>query len=400
MPEPEPEPEPELEPEPEPSAMMAAKVAAALGWEVDPGAIELEDTSGRGAARTYRVISAPGQRPVALHLREAAELASTNRRLQAVCTLFAERGLTPRRLHDAGEWYVEEWGGTTLLAPWDDVPPEGPGRAASTPAELGALLAKVHRVPTDWFDEIRAEYCEAMPALREAGPTNLVWIWHTCNSPQAADHWATAWGVSKELLTDCRANIDHFSELLVTTLGLSPERIAEWVRCGEGRMQWRSPAAAKPITSHGDFWMHNIVRGDDDGLKVIDLEFAGVLPAGADVAYALWHFEADGVSTSKVLADCLAFVRSYLAELGEDASDASAEDFVLDGVCWMRGAMLLLRDLAAPSGAPLVDAFEDLVRPGSLSEGLRREIIDCAGLMRENPIGREAKKVLATAKSE
>ena len=126
-------------------------------------------------------------------------------------------------------------------------------------------------------------------------------------------------------------------------------------------MQWRSPAAAKPITSHGDFWMHNIVRGDDDGLKVIDLEFAGVLPAGADVAYALWHFEADGVSTSKVLADCLAFVRSYLAELGEDASEASAEDFVLDGVCWMRGAMLLLLGSASafcPGGTAALDIEE------------------------------------------
>ena len=352
-----------------PDHVVVARMAAVLGWELSHDQIEFKNMSGRGAATTYRV-DAPGQVPVALHVCDSADEAASTRRLGALVALFGEHGLTSRRLHHEGNWYVEEWGGTTLVAPFDDGYASVTGPAAWDAAELGVLLAKVHQIPTDWFEPFRSEYCDRLPALREAGPTNLVWFWHGCFSFQPTKADSKRFGVPLDQLADCRANIDNLHQLLTCTLGLSDERLAEWVQCGEGRMHWRSSASAQVVTVHNDFWHHNILRHADQGLKVIDLEFACVLPAAADVCYALLHFE--GVS-----ADIQAFVRAYLTELGEDASDVAIEDFIVDGVCWWWAVLCYKRDLVAPSGAPMTDAWLEAAR--NLSAKKRQEIIEKCG---------------------
>ena len=348
---------------------MATQVAAEMGWNVSPGEIEMKEVSGKGGAKTF-LVSTPAQPPVALHVRCATDTPVTMRRLEAVQALFAEHGMTPRRIHDAGDWYLEEWGGTTLLVPdMDTVPAEGVGW---TPAELGILLAKVHRLPTGWFDEFRKEYCEVMPALRAAGPANLVWRWHTLGTVQALQVWSSKLGIPIEQLKDCRCNIGHFNELLVEHLNLSQERLAEWVECGESRMQWRNPAASRIVTIHGDFWQHNIVRAPDGALKVIDLEMAGVLPAAVDVMYSTSCFD----STPTPVTDCLAFVRAYLEELGEDTADAAVEDFMVDGMCWWAGSNQMMWDIIeVPTGTPSTDAFAELVKPEVMPEEMRQDIL-------------------------
>lgn len=356
-----------------PDPVVVTRMAAALGWELSHDQIEFKNMSGHGAATTYRV-DAPGQAPVALHVCDSGDETASARRLGALVALFGERGLTSRRLHHEGTWYVEEWGGTTLVAPFDDGYANVTGPAAWNAAELGVLLAKVHQIPTDWFDSFRSEYCDRLPALREAGPTNLVWFWHGCLSFTVAKSWSERFGVPLEQLADCRANIDNLHQLLTCTLGLSDERLVEWVRCGQAQMHWRSSAAAKVVTVHNDFWHHNILRHADQGLKVIDLEFACVLPASVDVCYTLVHFE-------NVSADIQAFVRAYLTELGEDASDVAIEDFIVDGVCWLWAAICFKEDLVCPSGAPKTDAWLEAAR--NLSTKQRQEILEKCGTWME-----------------
>ena len=40
---------------------------------------------------------------------------------------------------------------------------------------MAVLLAKIHKLPTDWFDEWRQKLCQTFPVLREASNGHHVW---------------------------------------------------------------------------------------------------------------------------------------------------------------------------------------------------------------------------------
>ena len=292
---------------------IASLVADALpSWrELDARAIEVVDVS-KGTigqlmdmaaprSKTYMVSAPDGVVPrvVALHSRSEASTAEAHSepRLRAASAALAAAGLAPRRLAEGGDWFIVEWGGRTLGHPFGADMSDELGR--SLPAELGRLLARVHAVPTAWYDETRARLRDAVPALaRVKDDGSHVW-WYTAR--------AREWGLD----------------------ALDGDAMAAWAACLPPPA---SRAAARVVTIHGDFHPGNLIRAlapDDPGrnageywayapeapadaaeLLVIDHEFTCAAAAVHDLAYAqvLCGITPRGADAKR------AFARAYLEE--------------------------------------------------------------------------------------
>lgn len=259
-------------------------VARALpGWNgVDGSAITVEDVSGAGGSKTFKV-SAEGCDPpvVALHSRvqsgsDSLDIASENR-AAAASLAFSKAGVGPRRLAQGGDWYIEVWG---REQPWN-----GGKVSDEYLKQFAQLLARVHQdVPTEWYDEHRCKIIEQNPGFAYA--------------PTGSHAWATA----------CR--LRKFENQKI-----DPEHLAAatrfYVQAGTPP---KHPLAARIVTSHGDFHPGNLIWTAQDGNSCIDLEFAHVGHAGNDLAYFI-----SGLRCHEPSA-CLTFLEQYLSSSGYDST--------------------------------------------------------------------------------
>ena len=138
--------------------LLVADALKDRGWRsVDRASIQVENLSGMGGSQTYRV-SAPDVAPssVALHCRDMTiVLPAEEKRLGAASRVLSEHGLTPPRLAEGVDWFIEPW--------------EGTGRPTITTVAdmraLGTELAKLHKTPTAWYAPFRAQLKEDYPFL-------------------------------------------------------------------------------------------------------------------------------------------------------------------------------------------------------------------------------------------
>lgn len=257
------------------------------GWAgVDVSTITIKDSSGHGGSQTYKV-SADGVVPaaVALHSRseDVANDELSDPRMDAAATVLSEHGVVPRRLAYGGNWFIEKW--------------EGSGKPDhSTPAkakEIGELLAKIHKIPTEWFDNWRERLVERFavqfPEAHAAG--------HGLNSIPHGSHiwWFT-----------CRQ---------AWLQDMDPEKRAQWFK--EDFFAPETMVGKRLVTSHGDLHPENMIQMED-GIKGIDLEFTHVTHAAADLGYTMNCFENRELKR--------AFLESYLVASGfpAEASDVNA----------------------------------------------------------------------------
>ena len=95
------------------------------------------------------------------------------------------------------------------------------------------LLAKIHTIPTDWYDPHREAICERIPIFREAGHDSHCWV------SGSRSFW-------------------------FSPDGKNDERVRYFVAANEaGHTKARHPAAARTVTAHGDFHHDNFLLKDD-----------------------------------------------------------------------------------------------------------------------------------------
>lgn len=181
---------------------------------------------------------------------------------------------------------------------------DAPDAVLTSCEELAGLLARIHNVPTDWFDEVRDALRSRCPALREAAVGSHVWYY-------------TARRSLFEELTD------------------------------EGKLQWSvedgfapvSAAGARVVSCHGDFHCRNILKLPDGQLRAVVTEFACVAHAIQDVSWALslWLREPEAKRR---------FGRAYLAASGLPSEPDDVHAFLVDceigrlgvhGPAWAQG---------------------------------------------------------------
>ena len=195
-------------------------------------------------------------------------------RPRLAASALACRAPGSRRLAFAsGDWFIEEWGGTTVLvaqgtrAATDfsaararalrSSPPHLPPHShLARRAQLVArFLAQIHAVPPGWYEPFREQLKPKHPALAAVPDGCHVW-WFS-----ARDEWMGDW---------------------------SPSTMAAFAALGAPRPPRRP--ARRLVTVHGDYHAGNIIRATDTAareLRAIDLEFASANLAVFDIACAI-----------------------------------------------------------------------------------------------------------------
>ena len=255
---------------------QAALVASALpGWQdVDPATITVEDKSGYGGSRTFKVTAAAAQPPaVALHSRNMVEETThktdggcvdhaSEERQEAAATAFAKADCAPRRLAQGGDWFIECWEGEQ---PWNSREGKWDSLTDDELRDAARLLAKVHTsVPIGWFETHRDKIKQRNKSFE--------------GCPQGSHAWLTA---SRLHWFEGDENSD-------------PEHVAKAVQfymnagCDSETASSMHPLAARIVTCHGDFHPSNYILRSN-GLVCVDLEFACVSSAVTDLAYCnMW----------------------------------------------------------------------------------------------------------------
>lgn len=261
-------------------ADLVANALASQGWAgADRKLIKVQECSGRGGSRTYKV-SCKGCAPeaVALHLRSEitaieplAEL-----RMKEAAELFSEHGFAPRRLVSGGDWFIDVWEGTGF--------PKFDSAEAFT--ELGQLLGRIHQLPVDWFDGWREKLRDRSPELRDVAEGSHVWFF----------------SARKDML------------------GNMPERVRSCFLL-DPFFAPTTDVAKRIVTSHCDLHPGNMLQ-TDRGIMCIDFEFTCVTFAAQDLGFVfLW---ADSGEKKR------AFLDAYLRETGLLAGPADVDAVYLD----------------------------------------------------------------------
>ncbi|EOD28886.1 hypothetical protein EMIHUDRAFT_113973 [Emiliania huxleyi CCMP1516] len=314
---------------------LASLVRGAL--QLPPGAADVAEVSENGSGKTYRVCA--GGTTVALRLTPPDERdCFFTRRMQAAARAFAGAGLGPRPIAEGdgpngGGWWVEEWGGSRSL-PWT---------SREEYAAMGRLLARMHAVPTEWFDASRAEAARRWPLLERVTAGSHAWV-------------GLAWGLWEASADELAESGDPEDVAIGRALAAfaqargpsgDEQLFLDWAQLS-GALAPEHPAARRVVTTHGDVHPGNVLQS---GL-VVDFENSCVCSAIYDLAFVV-NSEARSarmkrppvpsfVTGESEAAAARAFVEGYLAAGGWEAAGWAAEaavDLLLTD-CMLYGFLL------------------------------------------------------------
>jgi len=258
---------------------VARLVSAALpGWhEADLDTVTVDDLGGLGSGLVYKVAAERADPPVvAIHsCRESPE---RDARVEDAWHLFSRAGMTFRRLAQGDDWYITLTGSESLSKHgqfWN-------------PREVARLLARIHALPTDWYEPHRSQLQARYAALRAVPEASHVWRW-ACNDA---------------------AELDSFGEA----------GVRRWL---EQLPLLVSPYAVRPVTSHGDFHLGNMVRSHEGTVMIDNFAHTCVTYAVEDLACAM-------VTLSLAPSDQRDFAAAYLGALSTLATDEVVDELLLD----------------------------------------------------------------------
>lgn len=271
------------------------------GWgKVDRDSIKVEDASGAGGSKTYK-ISAAGATPtaVALHIRDSSLCQKSEERTRAAAQIFAKNGLSPRRIAEGVDWFVEPW--------------EGFGQPIwATVADmevLGREVAKVHKLPIDWYTPFKKQLKEEFPFYTKVPDCSHIW-WYSCRT----------------------------IDLVAKHVAEEPEWLREYV---QPMFTPQTKAGALIVTCHGDLHAGNMIslaKGSpmqSEAVRFVDLEFSHVTAACYDLSYVAFHFEDMPLKDKDITRDDIgamrrAFLTSYLEAMGQPSTDQDVDALLID----------------------------------------------------------------------
>ena len=256
-------------------------------------------------------------------------------RLSAATRAMGDHRLTPRLIapkgscswvHDETPLVMTEWqDGNSLEALRKDgtleedrpsvtsvIPEHGDG-FGSMLQDIGALLARVHRVDTEWHGALYKE-SRTHNSFVDVPDASHAWCYHSRGGQWMSIHGLTLPG------EDDGIHGSATYEAAVATI----RAWADWGSWGP-----RHPVARHVVSTHGDFGLHNIIKGSDGRLVVVDLDCACVTQAVYDLSCAF--ADINRITHGRHhLQFKLAFISGYLKQLGEPVDELSIETLVID----------------------------------------------------------------------
>lgn len=381
---------------------VAKFVDATLKWNVaDISLISVKDISGCNAGKAYGV-ECEGTSPskVVLKVYPAdAEMMSpiSAARFEAATDTVLENGIAPKPLTQGATWsIVKHCGGNVQgkakIFYKDDL---------ITSSELGELMAKVHAVPTAWFEPIRTKILERDPTMQEL----------LAEAPLSSEVWNSfKWGTENGIVVIGVGHDPERAKKMMQEM-LSTGVLKKFANCEAFKPQ--SDAGKRIVTCHGDFKPDNILK-NEEGFTVIDYELLHVSAAATDMGMAFIFGVGPGMC-GRPYEYRFDFCQSYLKASGLPSDEASVQALMLDAELasvFSLGAGLsnvydaecpLLRGAPhttaggrceasdSPSGLELIDLLADAFKEVRASKDVTMKVLE-KGFMRaasEKEVGSE-----------
>ena len=283
-------------------AMVCDAMADYEGWEsVDREQVKIKTNSGAGGSETYLITAPETCIPNRVGLHSRQKDSHKLPRLIAALKAFENRDLGPKLLAMGSNYWIDQW--------------EGVGDFSGSSAEMwnkcGRLLARVHTIPIDWFDELKAKYIDQEPVAAVFPEGTFAWV-HLQRESWQSDLPSMSDDSKYEYAT--AVTTDH-------------------------------PIGARIVTAHGDFHPGNIIDlGDEHSnagvyrFRCIDFEFSCVTHAIHDLSF--------GICCANQADKKKAFLSGYLEDVtGQEPSDEEIRSLQLEAelyklTLWHSGGML------------------------------------------------------------
>jgi len=286
-------------------ANLTADALKAHGWgSIDRATIQVQDLSGLGGSKNYKVTAtgvdvSEGPSEVALHSRMSELDKKSEERTHTLCRLCGEHGVSPRRLAEGVDWYIEAWEG------YGDILID----KAAVMRVVGKELAKMHKLPTDWYDPFREDLKKDFTVLAKVPHASHIW-WYSCRM-----------------------------EIIFPASKSDQDFMAEFA---QPMFTPQTKAGARMVTCHGDLKEVNMIamtkgalspESAEQQIKFADLEFGHVNAACHDLAFVCFHYddwpmkqvERDGVEVMR-----RAFLESYLEAMGDPSTEQDVDALLID----------------------------------------------------------------------
>ena len=165
---------------------------------------------------------------------------------------------------------------------------------------MGQLLARLHAVPTDWFEPFRQQVCSSQPRFSGVPPDSPLWSRASANIGTSSGD-----GIIPQLCELDMAGFDTFVR------SIPAPRTAE---------------ARRVVTTHNDFHEGNVIWSQDRArLFVVDFAGASVSCAAVDLRWGCRN-----VGLVLGAAGQRAFIAGYL---GPSVTSEHVDEVLLDVLC-------------------------------------------------------------------
>ena len=277
--------------------------------------LSVKDISGNSGARTY--LCSREDTPVCIVKVTSGggimdSHPNTSARVNAAAEVMREHGIAPPVLMRGTDFHVEASAGSSVMQDFFHFDPNLAPMSA-----LARLLAKLHALPTDWYDPLKERFLQRDSALADI----------LRGAPDHAHCWCLPWsGFDTGMLLLGVGNPNPETARRLLELEVSTGVYAKIMRCEE--FNPTSAAGRRSAVIHNDFKPDNVLRHPDTGvLTAIDYDLVQAGPAIMDFGLPYMMWLGARFTTFDVRRD---FIKTYLEASYLPSADADVRALMLD----------------------------------------------------------------------
>ena len=277
--------------------------------------IDVKDVSGNSGAKTY-VCSLHKVPKCIVKVSSSKSIMSsqpiTQKRVSLATEVLRHQKLAPPIILKGTDFHIERSAGISVMQDFFHFNEE-----LAPPDKIAEVLAKLHSAPTNWYDQLRAEFLDGDKFLSSA----------LHSVPPHAPFWCLPWsGIDTKMPVLGVGNPDPRIAKRIFDLGVKTGVYEKVIQCEA--FSPVSEAARRQVVVHNDFKPDNILYNPESKeLTVIDYDLVQVGAAVMDfgLPYMMWLG-----SRFTDYAYRRDFIKSYLHHSSLPTDEKSVRDMMLD----------------------------------------------------------------------
>ena len=277
--------------------------------------IDVKDVSGNSGAKTY-VCSLNKVPKCIVKVSSSKSIMSsqpiTQKRVSLATEVLRYQKLAPPIMLKGTDFHIERSAGISVMQDFFHFNEE-----LAPPDKIAEVLAKLHSAPTNWYDQLRAEFLDGDKFLSSA----------LHSVPSHAPFWCLPWsGIDTKMPVLGVGNPDPRIAKRIFDLGVKTGVYEKVIQCEA--FSPVSEAARRQVVVHNDFKPDNILYDPESKeLTVIDYDLVQVGAAVMDFGLPYMMWLGSRFTDFTYRRD---FIKSYLHHSGLPTDEKSVRDMMVD----------------------------------------------------------------------